>query len=232
MSDKFVCLYILKITMNEWKSIYRKKKNIFQQNNFNLFAVLIGFIIGSILWLNVYAKGEQRTYDTYPIATIREQAFREIPITVLDSRIGSWVELIPSKWPVVSWGDWVIKEVNQRWTEHILRVKGFASDTDATKIINYAYKISGGDMDFILTLKAENWGFNMYQQSNVVKNWIREDSRWLCQLNRKRHKEVDTKEFWESWEYQVDVCWRKYKWWTKFYGYNVRNRYKDQFYWE
>lgn len=120
----------------------------------------------------------------------------------------------------------------QRWTEPVLRVKGFDYDTDATKIINYAYKISGGDMDFILTLKAENWGFNMYQQSNVVTNWKREESYWLCQMMKKRHPEVNTKEFRESWEYQVDVCWRKYKWWTKFYGYNVRNRYKDQFYWE
>lgn len=202
-----------------------------KKQNFLLYF-MIGFFLGFILWLNVYAKGEQRTYDTYHIATIREQALREIPITVLDSRIGSWVELIPSKWPVVSWGDWMIKEVNQRWTEPVLRVKGFDYDTDATKIINYAYKISGGDMDFILTLKAENGWFNMYQQSNVVKNWIREDSRWLCQLNRKRHKEVDTKEFWESWEYQVEICYKKYAWWTKFYGYNVRNRYKDQFYWE
>ena len=202
-----------------------------KKQNFLLYF-MIGFFVGFILWLNVYAKGEQRTYDTYHIATIREQALREIPITVLDSRIGSWVELIPSKGQTVSWGYWVIKEVNQRWTEPVLRVKGFDYDTDATKIINYAYKISGGDMDFILTLKAENGWFNMYQQSNVVKNWIREDSRWLCQLNRKRHKEVDTKEFWESWEYQVEICYKKYAWWTKFYGYNVRNRYKDQFYWE
>jgi len=58
-----------------------------KKQNFLLYF-MIGFFIGSILWLNV-AKGEQRTYDTYPIATIREQALREIPITVFDSRIGS-----------------------------------------------------------------------------------------------------------------------------------------------
>jgi len=62
-----------------------------KKQNFLLYF-MIGFFIGSILWLNVYnvyAKGEQTTYNTYPIATIREQALREIPITVLDSRIGS-----------------------------------------------------------------------------------------------------------------------------------------------
>jgi hypothetical protein len=30
-------------------------------------------------------------------------------------------------------------------------------------------------------------------------------------MMKKWHKEVNTKEFWESWEYQVDVCWQKYK---------------------
>jgi YbbR domain-containing protein len=59
-----------------------------KKQNFLLYF-MIGFFVGFILWLNVYAKGEQRTYDTYHIATIREQALREIPITVLDSRIGS-----------------------------------------------------------------------------------------------------------------------------------------------
>jgi len=57
---------------------------IIKKQNFLLYF-MIGFFVGSILWLNVYAKGEQRTYDTYSIATIRDQAFREIPITVMDN---------------------------------------------------------------------------------------------------------------------------------------------------
>ncbi len=124
------------------------------------------------------------------------------------------------------------QEINQTSAEPILRVKGFDIDSNATKIINYAYKISNWDMDFILTLKAENWAFDMYKQSNVVKNWIKEDSRGLCQLHRKRHKEVDTKEFWESRQYQIELCYKKYSWWTKFYWYYVREKYRDQFYWE
>lgn len=236
MSDKFVCLYILKITMNEWKSIYRKKKNIFQQNNFNLFAVLIGFMISITLF--TYSKAQYNNYElptgnnyavssTWKFESVKEVNSWENQWTWRSENVVAWTRKIES------WWNWSVEKVNQRWTEPVLRVKGFDYDTDATKIINYAYKISGGDMDFILTLKAENWGFNMYQQSNVIdKNWKREESYWLCQMMKKRHPEVNTKEFRESWEYQVDVCWRKYKWWTKFYGYNVRNRYKDQFYWE
>lgn len=242
MSDKFVCLYILKITMNEWKSIYRKKKNIFQQTNYNLFAFGVGCVIA--LTLFTYSKAQYNNYElptgnnyavssTWKFESVKEvNSWEHKPITIKNQWTWRSENVVAWTRKIESWWNWSVEKVNQRWTEPILRVKGFDYDTDATKIINYAYKISGGDMDFILTLKAENWGFNMYQQSNVVKNWIREDSRWLCQLNRKRHKEVDTKEFWESWEYQVEICYKKYAWWTKFYGYNVRNRYKDQFYWE
>jgi len=31
-------------------------------------------------------------------------------------------------------------------------------------------------MDFLMTLKAENGAFDMYKQSNVVNNGVREDS--------------------------------------------------------
>jgi len=112
----------------------------------------------------------------------------------------------------------------------VVYVKWFPEDSLATKIATYAYKISSWSLDFLMTLKAENGWFDMFKQSNVVKNWIREDSRGLCQLHRTWHKDiVDTKEFWESREYQVEKCWEKYSWGTKFYGYYVRNKYKDHF---
>jgi len=132
----------------------------------------------------------------------------------------------PNKWS---------EETSERQLQPILRVKGFPLDSDATKIVNYAYKVSWWDMEFIQTLKAENWAFDIHLQSRVPDpRWPngREDSRWLCQLHRTRHSDVvDSKEFWESWKYQVDICWQKYKWWTKFYGRNVAYKYKDQFYW-
>ena len=113
------------------------------------------------------------------------------------------------------------------WT--VVYVKWFPKDSMATKIATYEYKISGGDLDFLATMKAENGWYNMYQQSNVYKNGKREESYWLCQMMRKYHPEVNTKIFRESWEYQVEICWKKYKWGTKFYGFNVRNKYKNDF---
>jgi len=127
-----------------------------------------------------------------------------------------------------------VKKTDQRWVQPLLRVKGFAKDTEATKIINYAYyDVSNKDMDFVLTLKAENWWFNMYQQANARSNGKREDARWLCQLHRNRHKNiVDDKRFWNSWKWQVEQCYKKYKGGTKFYWYYVRNKYKNLFYFE
>lgn len=111
----------------------------------------------------------------------------------------------------------------------IVYVKWFPEDSIATKIATYAYKISNWDIDFLSTLKAENGWFNMYQQSNVYKNGKREESYGLCQMMRKYHPEVNTKIFRESREYQVETCYKKYKWGTKFYGFNSRLKYKDDF---
>ena len=111
----------------------------------------------------------------------------------------------------------------------IVYVKWFPEDSIATQIATYSYQISSGDLDFLATMKAENGGYNMYQQSNVYKNGKREESYGLCQMMRKFHPEVNTKIFWESWKYQVETCYKKYKWGTMFYGYYVRDRYKNDF---
>lgn len=138
---------------------------------------------------------------------------------------------------VIKKESWTIKPEDNQWLESmgsvqsgtVVYVKWFPEDSQATKIATYAYQISSWDIDFLATLKAENGWFDMYKQSDVVINWHREESYWLCQMMRIYHKEVDTKIFWESWEYQVETCYKKYKWWTKFYWFNVRHRYKKDF---
>lgn len=91
--------------------------------------------------------------------------------------------------------------------------------------VNYAYKISSWNLDFVATLDAENWRRDMYRRSEVYKNWIREDSYWFCMIHRKRHKKiVDDKRFWSDWKRQLDQCRKLYKWWTKFYGYYNRRK--------
>jgi len=108
--------------------------------------------------------------------------------------------------------------------------KGYKEDDQIQKYVQYAYKISWNDINFVATLEAENWAWNMYRQSDVVKNWIREDSYWFCQLHRNWHRDVvDTKEFWSDPYRQLDKCFEKYDWWTKFYWYYQRNKVKSRF---
>lgn len=137
-------------------------------------------------------------------------------------------------------------------------VKGFPEDSFANNVATYVYWISDWDIDFLATLKAENGWFDMFKQSDVwyishyvckdnlvvsTKDYIhienkqeckpikkREDSRWLCQLHRAWHRDiVDDPRFWTDWKRQVEQCYKKYKWWTKFYGYYVRHKYKNDF---
>ena len=95
--------------------------------------------------------------------------------------------------------------------------------------VRYAYKISWGDLDFVATLEAENGRRDPHRQSDVVTNGKREESYGFCQMMRKYHPEVNDKRFWEDPYWQLDTCWKKYKWGTKFYGKNVRHKVIDRF---
>lgn len=112
-------------------------------------------------------------------------------------------------------------------------VKGFPTDSFANNVATYAYWISSWDIDFLATLKAENWAFDMYLQSRVPVKWWpngREDARWLCQLHRTWHWDiVNDKRFWNDRKRQLEQCYKKYKWWTKFYWKNVRHKYLNDF---
>lgn len=85
-------------------------------------------------------------------------------------------------------------------------------------------------------LEAEGWYDNPHKQSRVPdsnpktsSNW-REDSRGFCQLHRAWHSNVvDDPRFWESPRRQLEQCYAKYKWGTRFYGFDVRHRVKDRF---
>jgi hypothetical protein len=207
----------------------------FKQKTTNLFIFLNGCMIGCSVLLIANAKEPINQWVT---KTSTEQAINRVLV----------------EWKEVNWDtDKLIKsEVREDkpiirreetggvqmieskvWKLPIVLVKGFPRDSMATNIATYAYKVSNWDMDFLMTLKAENWWFDMYKQSNVPdKNWPngREDSRWICQIHRRRFKHiVDTKEFRESRQFQVEQCWSLYKGWTRFYGRDVRKRFKDDF---
>ena len=97
--------------------------------------------------------------------------------------------------------------------------------------VQYASKISGGDIDFLATLDAENGTRDPKRQSSVwsyydraaKRNVIcrknnrdnrcrREDSRGFCQQDRRRHsKTVDDPRFFTDPKRQIETCYKKYK---------------------
>ena len=243
MSDKFVCLYILKITMNEWKSIYRKKKNIFQQNNFNLFAVLIGFMISITFF--AYSQAKQQDYQiptgnnyavssTWKFESVKEvNSWEHKPITIKNQWTWRSENVVAWTRKIESWWNWSVEKVNSWWSKLAL-VNGFAEDSLATMVSTYAYELDNARRkDFLIMMKCENGNFDIHLQSSVPDtnwpNW-REDSRGLCQLNRTRHSEVvDNPLFRNDWKRQVEQCYKKRVAWTKFYWPN-RPIYKNKKY--
>lgn len=121
------------------------------------------------------------------------------------------------------------QEVEDRTSWYTIWVVWYPKDSLANEIVNYWYDQSSGDMDMILTFIAENGGFD-------AKKVSRTNDYWLCQLHYNRTNAVwidDPR--WSDPMYQADVCLDKYqavpnpsKVW---YGWKIRNRYKDRIYW-
>lgn len=91
--------------------------------------------------------------------------------------------------------------------------------------VQYAYNISGGDMDFIKTIEAESkWDLNAL--------WDGGKSFWLCQIHKgynpamqKAYRALKTD------NEKVKMCYDQYKNWvkrwvikTRLYWFNVRNK--------
>lgn len=114
--------------------------------------------------------------------------------------------------------------------EGIIRHNWFASGSIVQSYVQYAYNISDGDMDFITTLEAENWLRNPQRQSEVRKDWVREDSWGFCMMHRAWHSDiVDDARFFTDPYRQLDQCYKKYIWGTTFYWYYHRNWLKSRF---
>lgn len=99
----------------------------------------------------------------------------------------------------------------------VVTKKEYSADDVRNKYVQYAYDIWG--MDLVTLIECENANWDMYRQSNVVKNWKREQSYWFCQISRVYHPEiVDTKIFWADPYWQLDRCNELMRWGTVFYG--------------
>lgn len=84
----------------------------------------------------------------------------------------------------------------------------FASDDYKQTLVQYAYKLWG--MDFVYMIECENGNWDI----NAV--WDSWHAFWLCQMNDRYHKNFP-EDYKTNWIVQVEYCYEKWKWWTKFY---------------
>ena len=86
---------------------------------------------------------------------------------------------------------------------------GFSPDDPRQRMVAEAYDLWG--LEFVSLIECEN-GLR-----NPKAIWDGGMSFWLCQLNIRRHGEPLEEERNDR-TYQLSVCYRKWKWGTKFYG--------------
>jgi len=119
-------------------------------------------------------------------------------------------------------------DVNSRVIEH-----STIKDDWKLKLINIAYQLWW--FDFVYMLDQENWTRDRNRQSDIIsKDWTREQSFGLCQLNiriSKTYKKFYNTEYFKNPEQQLLYCYNEYYYAlkfgyikTKFYWYNVRNK--------
>jgi hypothetical protein len=142
---------------------------------------------------------------------------------------------------------------SKRYAKLVL-VKGFAEDSVATIVNTVYYNEVGIDMN--MTMKWENWSFELTTQSKWIHNWKRERSFWNCQLMEIYHAPFIWKDWYtknNDWTYTVknpswfstgfldpithaQYCvsvWRdaekKWRLSTTFYAYNTRKQFRNIF---
>lgn len=70
-------------------------------------------------------------------------------------------------------------------------------------------------LDFVKTIECENW------QRNLNAVWDNGNAYGLCQMNRLYHKDIPADYYtnvnWIQRQTQIEYCYKKRKWGTKFY---------------
>lgn len=88
------------------------------------------------------------------------------------------------------------------------------------RIVNLAWEVSGGDIEFLYMLKTENGLFTVDRQSDFYMNGRREPSFGFCQIDRDYHREiVNDQRFFTDERWQMGQCFNLFKGGVKFYGY-------------
>lgn len=75
------------------------------------------------------------------------------------------------------------------------------------ELVNKAYELWW--MRFVLMIDCEN----VLRDYHAI--WDQWRAHWLCQMNTRRHKLPS--QYYTDPMYQVEYCYKKFIWWTKFY---------------
>lgn len=100
----------------------------------------------------------------------------------------------------------VENDININYTGDIIH-KGFKEDDEKQKMVKYAYKL--GWLDFVKLIECENGNWNIKAVGDSGKAF------GLCQMNVNYHKLPEW--YKDNWVVQVEFCYKKRKWGTKFY---------------
>jgi len=121
--------------------------------------------------------------------------------------------------------------------------KGYRVDDYRHEYINYAFSLGLNDKvmyrssgtnsaskEFVGLLEAENSAWNIRTRSNssywrpadtIEWYWRPAGTYWdfgFCQISNYYHpSKTENKRFYTDWKWQIDQCYKLWRWWTKFY---------------
>ena len=88
------------------------------------------------------------------------------------------------------------------------------------RVVDLAWEVSGGDIEFLYLLKTENGLLTSGRQSDCWKDGRREPSFGFCQIDRDHHRKiVDDPLFFTDERWQLGECLRLFREGVAFYGY-------------
>lgn len=105
-----------------------------------------------------------------------------------------------------TWDFWTWIKLNY---DGVLLHIWFSSDDYKQTLVQYAYKLWGMDFVYMIECENGNWDINA-----VGDSW---HAFWLCQMNDRYHKNFP-EDYKTNWIVQIEYCYEKRKWGTKFYG--------------
>ena len=102
--------------------------------------------------------------------------------------------------------------------------------TSQKKMIDYAWRISHGDEQFIAMIEAESrWNPRAIE---VLEDGSAGYGLGLCQVDSRHWPKIHNNQLYRSdWAYQVRTCWKLWESGVKFYGHDKNDEMISRFWW-